>query len=819
MHFEPPFAEWLKQRRRGLALTQEQLAQRVSYSVDAIRKYESGATQPSRQAAELLAVALEVPPDQRAAFIAFARGLEVPRINNLPHPATSLVGRDSDIAAVLDMLRAPHIRLVTLVGPPGVGKTRLAIEVAHRALSSFQQGACFVPLAHITQPEHVPGVVGDRLGLTHDHAAGVLPFLRDRQLLLVLDNLEQVLDAAAHIAEWLNAAPALNVLVTSRAVLRLSAEHAYPVEPLSLPDMQRLPAVRELQQVPAVTLFMQRAQAAKPSVTLTPENARDIATICNYLDGLPLALELAAGRVRMFTPHTLADRLNHVVGARLHFLDQGSRDLPKHQQTLRDAIAWSHALLAESEQRLLRRLGVFVNGFTLEAAQAVCAEPDQSPEDITAHLQTLVDHSLVQMREGFFNQPRYILLESLRDFAMDQLMQHGELELVRRQHARYFSHKCDWDPNSPTWFDEVNDLLRWVASERANLAAAKQASRNYDDDPDLHLTLTNALAWLVAAGDMYLGLAIPEQYYEELEWALARTPNLRLAKRAAIIGNLGNVALGGNTPRSTLDLYEEATALSHQAGAFEQEAHGLGLVGACYGNDYDKAESLYMQALRIYEQHGNKTGILHQLHALGTLAVYHHNYARASELLNQSLEHGRRHHLNNVFYSSEADILNDLGCLAYLQKDYVGACQLLERALGCFSPAAAYHVTPVIMTRMLLARAYLAHGELDTAEQHLHAYTRFVRDYSRPSQLAVSIHAQLAQLRGDVRQITRLAGYLNAHPPSPPILMNMGYWLEMKVELDQLLAQAHAGLNDPALAAAWQAGQALSDAEALDEVL
>jgi predicted ATPase/DNA-binding SARP family transcriptional activator len=302
------------------------------------------------------------------------------RRHNLPAQTTPLLGREAEVAAVAEKLRRDELRLLTLTGPGGTGKTRLALQVAAELLGAFENGVTFVALAPISDPDLVVSAVFKTLGV--QETAGRPPqesleeHLRDRELLLLLDNFEQVLAAAPLVAELLASCPRLKVLVTSRAPLHLQGEQEFPVPPLAVPDLKHPPPVETLSQVAAVALFLQRAQAVKPEFALTDENAAAVAAICQRLDGLPLAIELAAARAKLFSPLALLTRLT----SRLALLTGGARDRPARHQTLRSAIAWSYDLLAESEQSLFRRLSVFVDGCTLAAAEAICSDSASSPE-------------------------------------------------------------------------------------------------------------------------------------------------------------------------------------------------------------------------------------------------------------------------------------------------------------------------------------------------------------------------------------------------------------------------------------------------------
>src|SRR5215204_5018152 len=355
---------------------------------------------------------------------------------NLPMQLTTLVGREAEIAYLSALIEREGARLVTLTGPGGTGKTRLALAVAAEALDAFPDGVWFVDLAPLTDPALVLPGIASVLGVRESGGQAlsqtVEAFVASKRLLLVLDNFEQVLDAAPQLAELLMACPQLSMLVTSREPLQVRAEQQVPVFPLTLPPAESMLPLSELARVPAIDLFLQRATAIMPDFALTEENAPIIAAICQRLDGLPLAIELAAARLRLLPPRALLERLERS----LPVLTGGPRDAPARQRTLRDAIAWSHDLLEGDEPTLFRRLAVFSGGWTLEAAEAICG--DDVGLDVFTGTTALTDKSLVRLVATTGPDPRFGMLETIREFGLEQLTAAGEMDATRGRHAEYF---------------------------------------------------------------------------------------------------------------------------------------------------------------------------------------------------------------------------------------------------------------------------------------------------------------------------------------------------------------------------------------------
>jgi len=340
---------------------------------------------------------------------------------NLPAQPTSLIGREQEVAAVCTLLRRPAVRLLTLTGAGGIGKTRLGLQVAAELLDEFRDGVYFIALASLSDSTLVPATIAQTLGLRESASVPLHTllhdYLRDKQLLLLLDNVEQISGAGAGVADLLTVAPRLKVLMTSRVALHLYGEHEYVVPALALPDLKHLPPLERLTQYEAVRLFIERSQASKADFAVTHANAPAIAEICARLDGLPLAIELAAARSKYFAPQALLARLEH----RLQVLTGGAVNLPSRHQTLRNTIAWSYHLLEQGEQVLFRRLGVFVGGCALEAVEAVCNVGGDLPLDVVNGLPALVDKSLLQQAEGVDGAPRFAMLETIREYALDSV--------------------------------------------------------------------------------------------------------------------------------------------------------------------------------------------------------------------------------------------------------------------------------------------------------------------------------------------------------------------------------------------------------------
>jgi predicted ATPase/transcriptional regulator with XRE-family HTH domain len=479
---EPAFGALLKRYRLAAGLTHEALAERAAVSVRAISDLERGVSRaPRSETVALLVQALPLAPGQRAALAEAGRRAAPQQasgaLHNLPTQLTSFVGRERVLRVAADLLCRQDVRLLTVTGTGGTGKTRFAIELAMGALGVFPAGVCFVALAPVSGADSAVPAIARALGAAdadrRTGLASLVELIDDRGSLLVLDNFEHLLAAAPIVVELLRACPGVKILATSRAPLRVSGEHVFPILPLPLPALADLPSLDHLGRNPAVALFVDRATSARPDFALEPDNAAAVAAICNRLDGLPLALELAAARVRGFPPQGLLARLVDAAGApSLRLLTRGARDLPRRQQSLRDTIAWSYELLPPVEQRLFRSLAVFVGGCTVEAVEAVCCQPatgEQPPIDVVDGLASLVDNSLLQQREGPYGEPRLVMLETIRAFAWEQLAAHEEAPALRHRHARYFLSLLE--ATGALLFAGARKRLRYAA-EQDNLQAA-----------------------------------------------------------------------------------------------------------------------------------------------------------------------------------------------------------------------------------------------------------------------------------------------------------------------------------------------------------
>jgi predicted ATPase/class 3 adenylate cyclase len=409
--------------------------------------------------------------------------------NNLPVQLTSFIGRSREKDEVKQMLSKE--RLLTLTGSSGSGKTRLALQVAVEMIEYFNDGVFFVPLAPITEPGLVASTIAQSLGAIESSARTIMDSLKDylqnKSLLLLLDNFEQVISAAPLVAELLVACIELKILITSREGLHVSGEIEYPVLPLELPNLKQLPPLESLSHYAAVELFIQRAKAVKPGFEITNTTAPAVAEICYRLDGLPLAIELAAARIKLLPPPAMLTRLEH----RLEFLTGGGRDAPVRQQTLRNAIAWSYDLLDENEQKLFQRLSVFIGGFTLDAVEAV-AEENPSPGLVLDRLESLLDKSLLQEVEGTNSELRFVMLETLREYGSEQLEANGEQSTIRQRHANFFLSIAEQTKARLGSAGQVEWIDR-MEQEHDNLRAALEWSKTADGAAETCLRLADAL--------------------------------------------------------------------------------------------------------------------------------------------------------------------------------------------------------------------------------------------------------------------------------------------------------------------------------------
>ncbi len=726
--------------------------------------------------------------------------------HNLPLQLTSFIGREREIAEVRRLLAMT--RLLTLTGSGGCGKTRLAVQVAATASSDYADGVHFVSLAPITDPELVVSSIAQALGVREQGSRPLLDSLKnqlqDKQVLLLLDNFEQIVSAAPIVTELLVTAPRLKVLVTSRASLHLSGEHEFVVPPLSLPDLRDLPPLDRLTQIEAVRLFMERAQAVKSDFTIAGENAAAIAAICQQLDGLPLAIELAAGRSKLLPPQALLERLSQ----RLALLTSPALDVPARQQTLRNTLAWSYGLLDQAEQTLFRRLAVFVGGCTLETAEAVCNASQDLGVDVLDGMSRLVDKSLLRQEAEVDGEPRMLMLETIREYALERLAESGEAEAMRRQHATFFLQLAEeaypkmLSAEQATWY-------RRLEVEHDNLRAA------------LHWTLEHqeAETGLRLAGALFAFWRSCNHSREGRSWLeqVLAQPGAKMptAARAKALLGAGLIAFFQGDFPEAYRLLEESVLIGREVGAAGRRVLAnalttLGHVAILQGN-LGAARELAGEGMRLFQEVGDTWGVALALCHLGKATVEMGDPVAARSLLQESAA------LFRVTGDKQrlALPLNALGLAALRQGDYVSARARFEEAL---SVARETGDEPFIADAL---------ANLGTVALRVGDYPQSAALYQQSLALNGALAnregiaedlaglAAVASLLGQPERAARLCGAVEALREArnislPPL---------RRTEYDRTVGGILAHLDDAAFAEAWAQGRAMPLEQAIEEAL
>jgi predicted ATPase/class 3 adenylate cyclase len=629
------------------------------------------------------------------------------RPNNLVPQRSALIGREKELAALQDEIRKSS-GLVTLTGPGGVGKTRLAMQVAAELIDEFEHGVFLVNLASISDPSLLPSTIAQALDVKSLANVPILDtlkeHLREREMLLVLDNFEQVIAGAPLVASLIAGAPRLKVLATSREGLHLYNEQEFPVPPLLLPDPNKLPSLERLAQYEAVRLFIERAMSVKPDFTVTNENAPAVAEICARLDGLPLAIELAAARINILPPSAMLARLQ----SRLKLLTGGARDLPVRHQTLRSTLMWSYDLLEGGEQVLFRRLAVFVGGCTFEGAEAVCNARGDLEIDVLDGISSLVKKSLLRQVEGSQGEPRFVMLETVREYAGERLEESGEGPALRRDHGMYILSKIEQMGSrvldGPGWRDTIEFMEDMVANY-GNIRAAFAWSQLEVHEPLIALRMVAPMMWFY---NFTGGNKAEGRKWLEGALQLASAPELKLepARASALHGVAFLAFLQGEYP-ATRRWVEESVAIAREAGHELYLAYSLQLLAMVKGFQGEADRAVAEESVALFRKLDNKWGLAFALFTLGDISLASGDFDSAQKEHEESAKYYR---LSNDFWGTALP-LTSLGRIAWHRGEYERARTLVQEGIDYREQVG--HRWLLTLSKMSLAEIARCQGRYD----------------------------------------------------------------------------------------------------------